>query len=74
VPLAPAWPAIFANDVLNQDYSANAPASGARRSSVLQIFATGIPAGSIVSAQIGGLRDLVFYPREKHPTSPASSR
>jgi uncharacterized protein (TIGR03437 family) len=59
VPLAPAWPAIFANGVLNQDYSANGPGSAARRGSVLQIFATGIPAGATVSAQIGGRRELV---------------
>jgi uncharacterized protein (TIGR03437 family) len=59
VPLTAAWPAIFANGVLNQDYSANAPGSAAARESVLQIFATGIPAGAIVSAQIGTRRDLV---------------
>jgi uncharacterized protein (TIGR03437 family) len=59
VPLSPAWPAIFGNGVLNQDYSANAPGTAARPGSVLQIFATGIPAGATVSAQIGNRRDVV---------------
>jgi uncharacterized protein (TIGR03437 family) len=54
VALAPAGPAIFNGGVLNQDNSPNAPASAAKAGSVLQIFATGIPAGALVSVQIGG--------------------
>ncbi len=59
VALAAAWPAIFAHGVLNQDNSLNAPASGAAGGSVLQIFATGIPAGAAVSVGIAGQSDLV---------------
>jgi uncharacterized protein (TIGR03437 family) len=59
VVLAGAWPAIFAHGVLNQDYSVNAPESAAGSGSVLQIFATGIPEGAVVSAQIGDRKDLV---------------
>lgn len=54
VALAPAGPAIFNPGVLNQDNGLNAPASAAKAGTVLQIFATGIPAGALVSAQIGG--------------------
>src|SRR5262249_51072003 len=50
---------IFQNGVLNQDNSVNGPNQAAARSSYLQIFATGIPDGAVVSAQIGGRRDLV---------------
>jgi uncharacterized protein (TIGR03437 family) len=59
VVLAAAWPAIFAHGVLNQDYSVNGPDSAAGSGSVLQIFATGIPEGATVSAQIGDRQDLV---------------
>jgi len=59
VVLAGAWPAIFAHGVLNQDYSVNAPETAAGSGSVLQIFATGIPEGAVVSAQIGDRKDLV---------------
>jgi uncharacterized protein (TIGR03437 family) len=58
VALAPANPSIFNGGVLNQDYSPNAPASAAKASSVLQIFATGIPAGAMVFAQIGAQGNL----------------
>ncbi|MBZ5723900.1 MAG: hypothetical protein LAP87_02780 [Acidobacteriia bacterium] len=58
VSLAAAWPSIFANGVLNQDNSLNASASGAPAESVLQIFATGIPAGAVVSVAIAGQTDL----------------
>jgi uncharacterized protein (TIGR03437 family) len=54
VALAPAGPAIFNPGVLNQDNSLNAPALAAKAASVLQIFATGIPAGAAVTVQIGG--------------------
>ena len=59
VPLAPAWPSIFARGVLNQDYTVNSSNAGAKPGSVLQIFATGIPSGAAVSAQIGGQSNLV---------------
>ena len=58
VALAPAGPAIFNPGVLNQDNNLNAPASPAKAASVLQIFATGIPAGALVTVQIGGLGGL----------------
>jgi uncharacterized protein (TIGR03437 family) len=58
VALAPAGPAIFNPGVLNQDNTLNAPASPAKAASVLQIFATGIPAGALVTVQIGGLGGL----------------
>jgi uncharacterized protein (TIGR03437 family) len=59
VALAPAWPSLFAGGVLNQDSSVNAPGAGAKVGSILQIFATGIPAGALVSVQIGGHSNLV---------------
>ena len=59
VVLAPAWPAIFAHGVLNQDNSVNGPDAAAASGSILQIYATGIPEGATVSAQIGDRKDLV---------------
>ncbi len=59
VALSPAWPSLFAGGVLNQDNSVNAPGTGAKAGSILQIFATGIPTGAIVSVQIGGHDNLV---------------
>jgi uncharacterized protein (TIGR03437 family) len=53
VALSPAWPAIFAHGVLNQDNTENTPQSGAAPGSILQIFATGIPPGAAVTVQIG---------------------
>ena len=53
VALSPAWPAIFAHGVLNQDNSENTQQSSAAPGSVLQIFATGIPPSAIVTVQIG---------------------
>jgi uncharacterized protein (TIGR03437 family) len=52
VQLAPAWPAIFAHAVRNQDFSENTASAPAKAGSTLQIFLTGIPAGAAVSAQI----------------------
>jgi uncharacterized protein (TIGR03437 family) len=52
VQLAPAWPAIFAHGVLDQDNTENTQAAPAAAGTVLQVFATGIPAGATVSAQI----------------------
>ncbi len=59
VALSPAWPSIFAHGVLNQDNSVNSADAAAKAGTILQIFATGIPSGAIVSAQIGGHDDLV---------------
>jgi len=59
VALAPVWPAIFANGVLNQDNTENAAATPAMAGSVLQIFATGIPTSATVSVQIAGQKNLI---------------
>jgi uncharacterized protein (TIGR03437 family) len=59
VTLAPAAPAIFAHGVLNQDNTSNTPEVAAGAGSILQIFGTGIPAGAIVTAEIGGRKGLV---------------
>jgi uncharacterized protein (TIGR03437 family) len=59
VSLAPAAPAVFANGILNQDNSLNAAAKPARPGDILQLFATGIPAGAAVSVQIGGQGNLI---------------
>jgi uncharacterized protein (TIGR03437 family) len=68
VPLAPAWPSVFANGVFNQDNSVNSAAAAAKRGSFLQIFATGIPAGAIVTAEIGSRRDLIPVYAGEAPT------
>ncbi|HEY2012674.1 MAG TPA: hypothetical protein VGH38_04190 [Bryobacteraceae bacterium] len=70
VALAPAWPSVFANGILNQDNSLNSPAAGAQAGTILQIFATGIPAGATVSAQIAGRKDLVPLYAGPAPTVP----
>jgi uncharacterized protein (TIGR03437 family) len=59
VVLSPAWPSVFAGGVLNQDNSVNASGAGARAGTIVQIFATGIPPGAIVSARIGAHDNLV---------------
>jgi len=59
VTLAPAWPAIFAHGVLNQDNHENTATSAAAAGSILQIFATGIPRGATVSVQFGDRAGLV---------------
>jgi len=59
VALAPAWPSIFANGVLNQDSTVNSAANGAAAGTILQIFATGVPASATVSAQIADRTDLI---------------
>ncbi|HLI85948.1 MAG TPA: IPT/TIG domain-containing protein [Bryobacteraceae bacterium] len=59
VQLAPAWPAIFGNGVLNQDNSVNSISAPAASGTILQIFATGIPTGATVTAQIGTKSGLV---------------
>jgi uncharacterized protein (TIGR03437 family) len=70
VVLAPAWPSVFANGVLNQDNTVNAPGTPAAAGSVLQIFATGIPAGAIVSARIGSHDNLIPLYAGDAPTVP----
>jgi uncharacterized protein (TIGR03437 family) len=52
VSLAPFSPAIFSGGVLNQDYSRNAPTSGAAPGSVIQIFATGLSGAGSITAHI----------------------
>jgi uncharacterized protein (TIGR03437 family) len=59
VQLAAAWPAIFAHGVLDQNNQENTSATPAADGTVLQVFATGIPTGATVTAQIGGLTGLV---------------
>jgi len=59
VAVTKAGPAIFNGGVLNQDYTQNSPTAPAPVGSVLQIFATGIPAGATVTVQMGGLSQLI---------------
>ncbi|MGA3098372.1 MAG: hypothetical protein ABSF25_18115 [Bryobacteraceae bacterium] len=59
VALAPAGPSIFAHGILNQDNTPNAAGAGATGGSIIQIFATGIPASATVSAQIADQTNLV---------------
>jgi uncharacterized protein (TIGR03437 family) len=47
-------PGIFANGILNQDYSVNGTAHPAAPGSVIQIFATGLSGTGVITAQIGG--------------------
>ena len=68
--LAPAWPAVFAHGVLNQDNSVNAADAGAGSGSIVQIYATGIPDGATVSVQIGDRKELVPLYAGPAPTVP----
>jgi len=70
VPLAAAWPAVFAHGVLNQDNQENTPSTAAKSGDVLQIFATGIPKLATVSVQIGDRKDLVPVYAGEAPTAP----
>jgi uncharacterized protein (TIGR03437 family) len=56
--LAPAYPAIFAHGIRNQDWTENTATSPAPRGTVLQIFGTGIPNDATVSLQIGNQMSL----------------
>jgi uncharacterized protein (TIGR03437 family) len=47
-------PGIFANGILNQDYSVNGTAHPAAPGSVIQIFATGLSGTGVITAQIAG--------------------
>jgi len=53
VSLAPFAPGIFANGVLNQDYSLNTPQQPAALGSVIQVFATGLSGTGVITAKIG---------------------
>ena len=68
--IAPAYPAIFANSIRNQDWTENTPANPAAAGTVLQIFATGIPDGAAVTAQIGNKGNLVPQYAAGAPTMP----
>jgi uncharacterized protein (TIGR03437 family) len=70
VVLAPAWPSVFSNGILNQDNSVNAAANSATAGSILQIFATGIPPTATVSVQIADRKGLVPLYAGPAPTVP----
>ena len=53
VNLAPFAPGIFANGVLNQDYSVNSSKQPAPLGSIIQIFATGLSGTGVITAEIG---------------------
>ncbi len=53
VNLAPFAPGIFANGILNQDYSVNSSKQPAAPGSVIQIFATGLSGTGVITAKIG---------------------
>lgn len=52
VNLAFAAPAIFPSAVLNQDNSVNGESSSAPAGSIVQVFATGLPANGVITAKI----------------------
>jgi len=70
IPLAAAWPAVFAHGVFNQDNRENTPSTAAKSGDILQIFATGIPQLATVSVQIGDRKDLVPLYAGEAPTAP----
>jgi len=53
VGLAPFAPGIFANGVLNQDYSVNSAQQPAAPGSIIQIYATGLSGTGAITANIG---------------------
>jgi uncharacterized protein (TIGR03437 family) len=53
VSLTPFAPGIFANGVLNQDYSLNSAKQPASLGSVIQVFATGLSGTGVITAKIG---------------------
>ena len=59
IPVAAAWPAIFAHGVLNQNGSENLPHAAANARDILQIFATGIPQAANVTVQFGDRKGFV---------------
>ena len=70
VTLSPAWPAIFAHGVFNQDNAENTGATAAKSGTILQIFATGIPASATVRVQVGDRKDLIPLYAGEAPTAP----
>jgi uncharacterized protein (TIGR03437 family) len=70
VTLAPAWPAIFAHGVLNQDSSLNGESAAAVAGDILQVFLTGIPKNAVVSGQIGDQKNLAPLYSGDAPTVP----
>jgi len=70
VTIAPAWPSVFTGGVLNQDSSVNGTSRAARSGDILQIFATGIPKGAVVTAQIGDHGNLTPVYSGDAPTVP----
>jgi uncharacterized protein (TIGR03437 family) len=70
VPIAAAWPAVFAHGIFNQDNRENAPAAATKPGDILQIFATGIPKLATVSVQIGDRKNLVPLYADEAPTAP----
>ncbi|MGH9665290.1 MAG: IPT/TIG domain-containing protein [Bryobacteraceae bacterium] len=52
ITLATAAPAIFSGGVLNQDSSVNSPSNAAKTGTILQVFATGLPADGIIRAKV----------------------
>jgi uncharacterized protein (TIGR03437 family) len=55
VTLAGSAPAIFNGGILNQDYSANSATAPAAANSVVQIWATGLPADGTITAKLHDL-------------------
>jgi uncharacterized protein (TIGR03437 family) len=53
IALAPFAPGIFQRQILNQDDSVNGPALPAWMGSIIQVFATGLPAHGLITAKIG---------------------
>jgi uncharacterized protein (TIGR03437 family) len=53
VNLTPFEPGIFANGVLNQDYSLNSPQKPAAPGSIIQVYATGLSGTGVITAKIG---------------------
>jgi uncharacterized protein (TIGR03437 family) len=70
VPIAAAWPAVFAHGIFNQDNRENAPSAATKPGDILQIFATGIPKLATVSVQIGDRKNLVPLYADEAPTAP----
>jgi uncharacterized protein (TIGR03437 family) len=70
VPLAAAWPAVFAHGIFNQDNRENTLSAAAKPGDILQIFATGIPKLATVSVQIGDQKNLVPLYADEAPTAP----
>ena len=68
--LAPAYPAIFAHGIRNQDWTENTAASPAAGGTVLQIFGTGIPNDATISVQIGSHMNLAPLYAGGAPTVP----